>query len=174
LVELVTGLHLVIVYQWVTGWCQSYCFIVLLFHCFIVTSLIAIFLSDFLYQTIPNEIVYPAIALSLVYLVINHWSSIIAGSLAGLFFWSLFLITKGQGMGSGDVKLAILMGLFLGYPKIIVALYLAFLTGALVGVILVLLGKKRFGEHIPFGPFLVGGALLALFFTSQILKFSGF
>ena len=72
-------------------------------------------------------------------------------------------------MGMGDVKLAGLMGLILGWPKIVVALYLAFLTGALVGVILILLGKKRFGEHIPFGPFLAGATWIALFWEKQIL-----
>lgn len=70
----------------------------------------------------------------------------------------------------GDVKLAVLMGLVLGFPKIILALYLAFLTGAFVGVILILVGKKRFGEHIPFGPFLTSATLISLFWGDWILK----
>lgn len=73
-------------------------------------------------------------------------------------------------MGLGDVKLAALMGLFLGYPGIVVALYLAFLTGALVGVILIILGKKRFGEQIPFGPFLSTAAIISLFWGELIWK----
>jgi len=68
----------------------------------------------------------------------------------------------------GDVKLAVLMGLVLGWPGIIISLYLAFLTGAVVGVILILLKKKRFGEHIPFGPFLVTGTFIALFWGEKI------
>lgn len=70
----------------------------------------------------------------------------------------------------GDVKLSFLMGLVLGYPQILVALYLAFLTGAATGVILILLGKKRFGQQIPFGPFLAGATLTALFWGEKILK----
>lgn len=139
-----------------------------LFYLFITYALVAIFLSDLLYQTVPDEIVYPAIGVALFYSIINHQSSIISGFLAGLFFLILVLITKGQGMGMGDVKLAALMGLFLGYPKIIVALYMAFLTGAIAGVILILLGKKRFGEHIPFGPFLIGSTFVSLFWGEII------
>jgi len=73
-------------------------------------------------------------------------------------------------MGLGDVKLAFLMGLVLGFPKIIVAFYLAFLTGALIGVILILARKKKFGEQIPFGPFLSGATIIALFWGEGIMK----
>lgn len=77
-------------------------------------------------------------------------------------------------MGFGDVKLAFLMGLFLGFPKIVVALYFAFLTGAAVGVILIMLGKKKLKSAIPFGPFLVAGTVFALFWGEQIInKFIG-
>ena len=71
-------------------------------------------------------------------------------------------------MGWGVVKLAGLMGLFLGYPQIIVALYLAFLTGATAGVILILLGKKKFKSQISFGPFLVGSTFIAWFWGEKI------
>jgi len=60
------------------------------------------------------------------------------------------------------------MGLFLGFPRIVVSLYIAFLTGAVAGVILILRGKKHFGEQIAFGPFLVIGTFIAYFY-SQIL-----
>jgi len=84
------------------------------------------------------------------------------------FFYLLLLITHGRGMGLGDVKLAGLMGLILGWPKILAALYLAFLTGAFFGVILILLGKKKFGQHIPFGPFLTTATFVSLFWGEKI------
>ena len=71
----------------------------------------------------------------------------------------------------GDVKLAGLMGLILGFPKIIVALYLAFLTGALVGVILILTKRKRLKSEIPFGPFLVLATFVAFFWGEKIWHF---
>lgn len=139
-----------------------------LFNLLITYALIAIFVSDLLYFTIPDLIVLPAIAISLIYNLAFSINNLITGLGAGLFFLALALITKGRGMGMGDVKLAALMGLFLGYPKIIVALYLAFLTGGFVGVILVLLKKKRFGEHVPFGPFLTTATIISLFWGEAI------
>ena len=73
-------------------------------------------------------------------------------------------------MGMGDVKLAVLMGLVLCFPKIVVALFLAFLTGALVGVILVLIRKKTLQSQIPFGPFLTGATFIGLFWGEKISK----
>ena len=75
----------------------------------------------------------------------------------------------GKGMAIGDVKLAFLLGLILGWPQILVALYLAFLVGALVGMILIIAGRKKFGQVIAFGPFLVGGALLAFLASQKII-----
>ena len=72
-------------------------------------------------------------------------------------------------MGFGDVKLAFLLGLLLGYPKIVVALYTAFLTGATVGVILILKGKRTLKSKIAFGPFLIAGTLIALLWSDIIL-----
>jgi len=72
-------------------------------------------------------------------------------------------------MGFGDVKLAFLMGLVLGFPKIVVAFYLAFLTGAFVGVILILLGKAKLKQKIAFGPFLVFGTIFSLLWGEKIV-----
>ena len=86
------------------------------------------------------------------------------------FFYLLVLITHRRGMGLGDVKLAGLMGLILGWPKILVTLYLAFLTGAAVGGILILLKKKKFGQHVPFGPFLTTAIFISLFWGEKIYQ----
>jgi len=82
----------------------------------------------------------------------------------GLFFTALWLITKKRGMGLGDVKLAPVLGFLLGYPDVVIALYIAFLTGALVGVILILAGNKTLKSKIAFGPFLVLGTAGAFLF----------
>lgn len=144
-----------------------------IFNLLITYALIVIFVSDLRYGTIPDKIVYPTIALAILYSLFFIQYSIFNYFLSGLgaagFFLALVAITRGKGMGIGDVKLAALMGLVLGWPKILVALYLAFLTGAIVGVILILLGKKRFGEHIPFGPFLTAATWIGLLWGSQIL-----
>ena len=81
---------------------------------------------------------------------------------AGLFFFFLWFFSKGRAMGDGDMWLAILIGLVTGYPGIIIALYIAFLTGAAVGVILILGGLKTLKSHIPLGPFLLLGMVIAI------------
>ena len=140
----------------------------LFYYLFLVSSLIVIFFADLRYGIIPDKVVFSAITIIFLYLFINP-SSLIINHLfsavgASLFFLLLFLITKGKGMGFGDVKFAFLMGLILGFPNIIVGLYVAFLTGAIIGCILILWRKKRvFGTAIPFGPFLVIGTLVSIF-----------
>jgi len=85
------------------------------------------------------------------------------------FFLTIVLISRGKWMGIGDIKLAFLMGLILSFPNILVALFLAFFIGAIVGVALIISGKKTLKSEIPFGPFLISGTFLALFFGQKIL-----
>jgi len=150
----------------------------ILFLLFISSALMAIFVFDWQYQIIPDKITFSAVVLTLFYLLIKYsifytLYSILTALGAMGFFLFLYLITKGKGMGFGDVKFAFLMGLLLGWPGILVALYFAFLTGAGVGIILILLGKKKFGQHIPFGPFLVVGTFVSLFWGEKILGYLG-
>ncbi len=86
-------------------------------------------------------------------------NNIIFAIIGGVFFGLIILLTKGRGMGMGDMKFGILMGLILG-GKLIAALYLAFVSGAIIGVLLILLKKKSLKSKLPFGPFLVGATLL--------------
>jgi len=89
---------------------------------------------------------------------------------AAAFFLAIVLISRGKWMGVGDIKLAFLMGLILGWPNISVALFLAFLIGAIIGVGLMIFGKKTMKSEVPFGPFLVGGTFIALFFGKEIIN----
>ena len=149
----------------------------LIFHLFLISSLIVIFFTDIKYGIIPDKITYPAILISFLflmsdtkYLILNTLPSAVG---AFLFFFLLFVVTRGRGMGFGDVKYAFLMGLVLGFPNIITALYIAFLTGALISLILVVWGKKKLkGTTIPFGPFLVLGTVVCLFWGDTITQYA--
>lgn len=96
---------------------------------------------------------------------------LLSASGAFIFFFSIVAITKGKGMGLGDVKLTFLMGLVLGWPDILLALFLAFLSGALVGLSLIAVGSKTLKSQIPFGPFLSAGTIFTLLFGSQIIDY---
>lgn len=99
-----------------------------------------------------------------------------SGLILAAFFLLLIILTKGKGMGGGDVKLGLFMGIGMGGINSVIATTLSFLIGALFAILLIILGKKTFASVIPFGPFLVIGSLIALFWGSQIsdyfMKFS--
>lgn len=144
----------------------------------IVSCLVVIFMTDLKYMIVPDEIIYPAIGISIIYQVINwqigklsNWHyPLIAGLGAALFFLFLILVTKGKGMGFGDVKIVAFMGFFLSFPNILVALCLAFFSGALVGIFLIAFRKKTMKSEIPFGCFLAPATLITLFFGGQIIE----
>lgn len=148
----------------------------LFYYLFIVSSLIVIFFADLKYGIIPDKIIFPTIVVALIYVFIIYNSLFLIHFLSAggafLFFLFLYFITRGKGMGLGDVKFAFLIGLVLGFPQAVVALYAAFLTGGVVGIMLILWGKKRLfgGATIPFGPFLAVATLLVLL-TSQRWNF---
>jgi len=150
-----------------------------LFFYWIFTSfLIIIFVYDLKHYIIPDKIIYPAIVLAFLYnihqLSIDNQQLVINNFLAALgaaaFFLIVFLASQGKWVGMGDAKLAFLMGLILGFPNILVALFLAFFLGAIIGIGLVISGKRTLKSEVPFGPFLVTGTFLALFFGKEIIN----
>jgi leader peptidase (prepilin peptidase)/N-methyltransferase len=131
--------------------------------------------SDYKYQIIPDSMIVFGIIATLAALLINspEYDVVIHGlSAVGAFafFCLLWFITKKRGIGLGDVKLSFLLGLLLGYPQTILALYVSFLTGALAGVILVLGGKRSLKSKIAFGPFLIFGILIVLLWNQQLVR----
>src|SRR5690606_33866567 len=127
------------------------------------------------YGIIPFLIVIPATIIALVYQGINNPESLVSVLLSALgaagFFFLIFFLTRGRGMGFGDVVLAGYLGMLLGFPGIVYALYIAFLTGAGVSLILILTGKKKMkGGTVPFGPFLIFGAFISLFWGDRLYR----
>lgn len=134
----------------------------------ISSLLIIIFVYDLKHYIIPDRVIYPAIAIAFLFNIAV--SSIVAGMGVALFFFLLWFASQGKWLGFGDVKLGFLLGLFLGWPNILVGLFLGFLIGAIIGVGLILLGKKKLKSEVPFGPFLVTGTFAALFFGDKIIN----
>lgn len=88
----------------------------------------------------------------------------------GLFFYLLIVFTKGRGMGGGDLKLGVFLGLAFGFPYALVVLMLSFLLGSIAGIGLILFGKKKFGQTLPFGPFLSLAGVIVIFWGAEILS----
>jgi len=167
LVELITGVLFVLA----LGKLGELGVLDLVLTLILFSAMIAIFFIDLEHRLIPDQILFPLIFLFFIrsLLSADYWL-LVAGLGAALFLFLIFALTGGRGMGLGDVKLAFLMGLVLGFPKIIVAFYIAFLTGAFIGIILILVKKARFGQQIAFGPFLAFSTLVALLWGEKILK----
>jgi leader peptidase (prepilin peptidase)/N-methyltransferase len=128
---------------------------------------------DLQLQIIPNRIVYPAIFASVPLLAVaalgqHDWwpleRALISAAAAWFALLVIHLVSPG-GMGFGDVRLSFLLGLFLGwlgYGHVLTGLFLGFLLGAVVGLLLVALRLRKRTDHVPFGPFLAVGAALAI------------
>lgn len=176
LVELATGLGFCYIFQNLNLFSlPSPPLISLVYLWFIFACFVVIFMADLQYLIIPNGIIIPAAVISVIYQLVYSPGLLLPHFLAGLgaflFLLILNIVTKGKGMGFGDVKFSLLMGLILGFPEIVVAFYIAFLTGAFVGVILLLGKKVRFGQQIAFGPFLVIGTIICLLWKKELLAF---
>ena len=165
IVELTTGLMFVFLHA------QGRALNSQLSELIILSSLLVIFVSDLKYMIIPDSMIVSGILGVLLqgpaFAAFQGRAFSAIG--AAVFFLILFLITGGRGMGFGDVKLAFLLGLWLGFPQIVIALYVAFLTGAAVGVTLILGGKKGLKSKIAFGPFLIVGAAAAQLFGAFVM-----
>ncbi|MDO8663699.1 MAG: prepilin peptidase [Candidatus Wildermuthbacteria bacterium] len=147
----------------------------------ISSFLIIIFVYDLKHYIIPDRVIYPAILVSGIWYPVSGiffdsyteydiLNTIYSAVGAALFFLIIVLVSRGKWMGVGDIKLAFLMGLILGWPNILVALFLAFSIGAIVGISLIILKKKGLKSEVPFGPFLVAGTFLALFWGGDIVS----
>jgi prepilin signal peptidase PulO-like enzyme (type II secretory pathway) len=179
LVELATGIIFVLVFNFINPVLTFYQSLSLPYLFYIFSVLIIIFIYDLKHYIIPDKVLFPAIIISLTYDVII-WQGILnvllALAIAFGFFLTIFLISKGKWMGFGDVKLSILMGLLLGFPNILVALFLAFFFGAIIGIMLMTFPTRAGGEkkslksEIPFGPFLIVGTFVAMLWGNQLIS----
>lgn len=149
---------------------------------FYLSFFLVITVIDLKENLILNKLVYPALPLAL--LLTTFFPLGLAADKAPLdsFLWALLggavafiillipaLIWEG-GMGWGDVKLAGLIGLATGFPGNVVALGLAIIGGGLLAIVLILLGRRKRRDVIPFGPFLCVGALAALVWGEAIVR----
>jgi len=73
-------------------------------------------------------------------------------------------------MGMGDLKLIAVLGLMFGWPDILLILAISFVIGAIVGIALLFIGKKKMKDAIPFAPFLVSASLIVFFFGQSIIE----
>jgi prepilin signal peptidase PulO-like enzyme (type II secretory pathway) len=143
------------------------------FYVIFAVFLLLIFVYDLKYYLILDSVVLPAMALAFILnliLGVNILNLFLGTVIGGGFFALQYFISKGQWVGDGDIRLGILMGLILGWKLLLVALFIAYITGAFVGLILIISGKKQMSSRLPFGPFLAAATFLALIYGSSLLS----
>lgn len=142
--------------------------------------LLCAFVIDYRLKIIPNRLNLTIFEVGLAYtflegiininIAIDMLLGMVAG--AGIFLFITLvggLIAGKEAMGFGDVKLMGGLGLFFGWRTIIIISLIAFLLGAIVGITLMLRKKKKSDEYIPFGPFIVISAVIAMFVPFKLL-----
>lgn len=125
---------------------------------------IVIFFSDWVYGLIPDEMVIVGCIMAVVL-----GASLLVGLISAVGFFVIVAATKFKGMGIGDVKLAFLIGLLLGWPKAAVAFWMAFVAGGTVAVGLLLLKKVGLSDKMALGPYLVLGTVISALWSREIL-----
>lgn len=139
----------------------------------IAYTLLVIFMTDIKEQIVPDSMIIVG-SLCVLFLRFHLGQGFISGFLSGtvasMLFFLLWLVTRGRGLGFGDVKLVFYLGFLTGFPGVVISLYAAFLTGAFTGVILILTGAKTLKSKVAFGPFLIFGTVIALLYHTAILQ----
>lgn len=147
-------------------------------------GLIALAFIDLDTMLLPNRVLYPVGFLSVPLLALGAWldddvdglvRALLGGAAAFAFFYVVFFISP-RSMGFGDVRLSALLGIFLGYlgwGYVFFGLFAGFCYGAVVGVSLMAAGRHRRRQPIPFGPFLVAGALTFILAGAPVLDWYG-
>jgi leader peptidase (prepilin peptidase)/N-methyltransferase len=161
----------------------------------ILLTLILIALIDLKFQIIPNELNLFLLFLGIILSVLQfyNWNDFYSllgpyGALLGfknnliinkliallfsiILFGGLVALTFGRGMGMGDVKLMIALGIVFGWPEIIIISILSFILGGIISIITLILKRKTMKSLLPFGPFIIVSSFLVMFFGYEILKF---
>jgi leader peptidase (prepilin peptidase)/N-methyltransferase len=172
IVEFLTGLIYLIIYL-------TYCLsIQTLIYIILVSALIIIAFIDLNEQIVPDVISLPGIVIGFIISFFVPYISFINSALGVVIGGGIILIIglagsvifKKEAMGGGDVKLAAMIGAFLGWRYIIISLFLGFYLGALVGIFLILSKIKSRKDTVPFGPFIVLGSFITLLWGEKIIS----
>ncbi len=172
IVEFLTGVLYLIIYLVYGLSIQSLIYIIL------SSALIIISLIDLNEQIVPDVISLPGIVIGFIISFFVPYISFINSALGVLAGGGIILIIalagsaifKKEAMGGGDVKLAAMIGAFLGWKYITISLFLGFFIGALAGIFLILSKIKSREDVVPFGPFIILGSFITLLWGEKIIS----
>jgi leader peptidase (prepilin peptidase) / N-methyltransferase len=182
IIELIVGLLFMFCWFYIKP-VDTFTYLLFIKYCLILAVLVVVFVVDLEHYLILDEVIFPAallvILLNLTLNIVSHQrisgldgyllSGLLASVCSALPFFLLWFFSNGAWMGFGDVKLSVFLGLSLGWPVIVVGLFVAILLGGIAAIFLLTIGSKTLKSKVPFGTFLSLGAFLALFYGEKLL-----
>ncbi len=140
-------------------------------------ALIAVTFTDVETRLIPDAITLPGIVLGLLFrlspsprgVIDGLVGVVVAGGIFYLIAWLSPKVFGREGMGGGDIKLAAMLGAFLGLKLVLVAIYFGVMAGGVCAILLLVSGQKQWGQYLAFGPFLASGGLAAALWGRPVL-----
>jgi leader peptidase (prepilin peptidase)/N-methyltransferase len=144
----------------------------------LVWALLALTAIDFDTQLLPDDITLPLLWAGLLFNLFGVYTSLSSAVLGAVFgylalwlvYWGFKLATGKEGMGYGDFKLLAALGAWMGWQMLPLIILLSSLVGAVVGITLIVALKHGRNIPIPFGPYLAGGGLIALFWGQTLTR----
>ena len=144
----------------------------------LIWALLALTAIDFDTQLLPDDITLPLLWAGLLFNLFGTFASLQSAVLGAVFgyltlwgvYWMFKLITGKEGMGYGDFKLLAALGAWLGWQMLPLIILSSSLVGAAVGITLIIAVKHGRDIPIPFGPYLAGGGLIALFWGQALTQ----
>ena len=145
----------------------------------LLAALVAITAIDLQHQIIPDVITLPGIVAGFLANLASgrvSWLDSLIGIGVGGGLFLIIILASGGGMGGGDMKLGAMLGAFLGWSVVLVAVFVAVLLGGALAIPLLVTGKRGRKDPIPFGPFLALGGVVGLFWGERLAQWyvSGF
>ena len=140
---------------------------------FFVSVMIVVFIYDLKWYMILDKITLPSIIIIYflnIYLGYDWKILLFSGLIGGGFFLIQFIISKGRWIGGGDIRLGFLMGVMFSWPLVLLAIFIGYLIGSFISIILVLISRKRWNSKVPLGIFLTASSFITLIWGKQILS----
>ena len=158
-------------------------------YCAFFWVLVVLTIIDIEHHLLPTRVIYPSLAVGVVALTVTAIvrdqtdrlpEMLIGAAVFGGIFFVIFYLAPAGGFGFGDVRFALLLGSFVGYIDapglVLVAMFLSFLTGALIGITLKWLAERSSESEgplrkmkVPFGPYMALGSAISIFWGQRIL-----
>lgn len=177
LIEFITGLLFLLSFLKLSQESTVYSLqftVLLLRNWLFISAIVFVFIYDLKYMLIEDVVVMPVMAVVFFLNLLAgqpFFLMLIGGLIGWLFFLVQYFLTKKKGLGEGDLRLGLFIGIMFGWPKILIVLFTSYLVGGLIAFFLLILRRKKLSSPIPLGPFLALGSLITLFFNEEIITF---